>query len=140
MDLNIPMTQEKNVRFVFPLCLACIITTLLRPVCLMWLPFLIGHPYSSGIWQTLQLRMNTKKDTCHDGNVGLYVQNRDIVLDKKYNSKCNWEGSCDRLKSRKKIFTWTFCNFCIAILVLELELENFVICNCCLDEMIQSPI
>jgi hypothetical protein len=45
MNLNIPVTEKKRVRFVFPLCLVCIITKLL-----MWLPFLIGHLYSSGIY------------------------------------------------------------------------------------------
>lgn len=139
MNLNILVTEEKNVRFVFPSCLACIITKLLRSVRLMWLPFLIGPPTFK--WYMANLVVKNEHQKRHMSRWECWI----ICLEYrycsvKYNGKYNQEGSCDRLKSRKKIFTLTFYNFCIAILILELELEIFVICNCRLDETIPLPI
>ena len=46
---------------------------------LMWSLFLIGRLYLSGIWQGLQLGMDTKKDRCHD-EIGPCAQTIKTIL------------------------------------------------------------
>lgn len=86
MNLNIPVT-EKNVRFVFPLCLACIITKLLRSVRLMWLPFLIGHLYSSGIYMANLVVKNEHQKTHMSRWECWIICSENRGRSKKYNSK-----------------------------------------------------
>lgn len=69
----------------------------LRYMGLMWRKFLSKCLYLIGIWQGLDLRMDTQQDMFYD--IDLCVQHIDIILG--FNNEYNQQSLCGYSKSRK---------------------------------------